>query len=223
MIRNFKAMGLVAVAVLALSATAASGASAAEKFHSSIENTFVHAEQEGTNVFTVNSRTVTCTTATFSGESKGKETAAGVFSTTTLTVHPKYENCTAFGLPATVTTEGCNYEFLEPAGTTPTLTGNLNLVCETGKSIIINVNSGTCTVTVGTQNGLSSVSYTTETVGGHEQVKVAANVTNITANVAGGILTCGTNGARPSTYVGNVITKGFTNSGLGTQVNVSVM
>jgi hypothetical protein len=213
MIRSLKVMGLALVAVLALTAVAASAASAAE-FHSEASSTFIHGEQSVENVFTVNSRTVTCKEATFTGTQTGT-------ATTTLTIHPTYGNCTAFGLPAKVSTAGCNYQFNQPTGSGP-FSGTVNIVCETGSKIEINVNEGTCNITVAAQGPLSSLTYTNEGSGSSRAVSVGANVSGISSTVSGGILACGTNGTRSATYTGTVLTKGFTNSGMGTEVGVFV-
>jgi hypothetical protein len=213
MIRSLKVMGLTLVVALAVTAAAATAASAAE-FKSEASSTFIHGVQEGENVFTVNSRTVKCEEAVFTGSQTGT-------TATTLLIHPSYNKCTAFGLPSTVTTTGCNYRFNQPTGTGP-FSGSVNIVCETGKKIEINVGSGTCLVTVAEQGPLSSVTYTNAGSGSTSSVKVTAGVSSITSTVSGSLLACGTSGSRPATYEGSVITKGFTNEGLGTPVGISV-
>jgi hypothetical protein len=217
MCRKIKAVGLALVAVLAVSAVAASGASAAAaNFEVETAPAFVHGVQEGENTFTVNSKTVKCPTMTFSA-------TQNVLSIATLTVHPDYgpaNTCTAFGMAGTVTTTGCNYQFNQPAGTTPTFTGTINIACGSGSIVIT---TASCTVTIGSQGPLNGITYTDELMMAARQVKVTANVATISANVTGPILTCGTNGARVATYSGVVITRGYTSATRETQVGYFVM
>lgn len=201
--RLLKMLGIAMLAVFSM-AVAASAASAAE-FH--IEGTTgpftIEADQvaEENHVFTIESGLQTkCKTAHFVG------TQAGT-SAKTLTVHPTYSNCTAFGLSATINTQSCNYEFLEPTGTGP-FTGKVNIVnCSTP----ITITAGTCEVTVGGQGPLSEVTYTNEATS-PKTVNVGANVSGIKyTKVKDGFL-CPLNGTgtkEEGTYTGNTIAKGF--------------
>jgi hypothetical protein len=207
--RKLKVIGLALVAIFAFTALA-SAASAAE-FESASTNTTIKGEQSTKNVFTVNSRTVECNKATFTGFQAATKAA-------TLEVHPEYSECTGFGLPATVTTTGCNYKFNSPTGSTPNFTGSVNIVSASGETCSnITVAVAGCTVKIGPQGPLSGISYNAN----GSTVTVTSNVTTIAANVEGSVLICGTNGARTGTYTGTVLTKGF-NSG-GTQVNIGIM
>ncbi|MFT3864759.1 MAG: hypothetical protein QM729_10845 [Solirubrobacterales bacterium] len=213
MIRNLRILGLTMVAMLAVGVVGASAASAAS-FHSESSETFVLGSQSTQNVFTVNSRTVKCSTATFTGS------FTGTSKSTLENIHPEYGGCEAFGLEATVNTEGCNYTFNEPSGSS-TYTGTVNVVCESGKEIEINAAS-TCVVKVGSQSGLSSVTYTDEGSGSSRSVLVTANVSGISSTVSGSTLICGTNGTRSATYTGSVSTKGYTSAAHTTQTGVWV-
>jgi hypothetical protein len=197
---------------------AVSGTEEAE-FESEATETFIHGEQGTKNILTVNSRTVECEVATFSGFQTGK-------TATTLRVHPVYEECTAFGLPATVTTAGCDYILDQPTTSMEGLTsGTVNVICESGKTITINVNGGTCLVTVGSQGGsfgLAGIGYT-DGSGPPKTVNVSYNVTTIVANVSGNVLHCGTNGARTATYRGTALATGWTNAYMTTPVGIAVM
>ena len=137
---------------------------------------------------------------------------------TELEIHPEYKECTAFGLSAEVETAGCNYRFGQPSGTGP-FTGNVSIVCETGKNIVVKAAS-TCTITVGSQGPLSGITYT-NSAGPPMTVTVGSNV-GVSSTVSGNTLICGTNGTRPGTYTGSVLVKGWTSSAMTTQRNVTV-
>jgi hypothetical protein len=112
MTRNLKAFGLALVAMLAFAGIAAQGASAV------VEHSF----RLGANKTVLTGKNHSYTT----GSSKDVFTATGgvtvecdgTYENTeegttkdTLTVHPKYHNCKAFGGNASVDTNGCNYVF----------------------------------------------------------------------------------------------------------------
>jgi hypothetical protein len=199
MSRKLKVIGLAAIAVLAVTAMSASAAQAAPKFTSTSSSTFLKGEQKTANVFTTNGGKVECSGALFETPTaqKGTELAS-------VTVHPTYTGCKAFGLSATIETTGCNY-VLAAAGTA-------TIECESGKSIKISIPAGACSITVGAQGPLSSVSYTNEGSGTTASVLVTANVSGITYTSTGGA--CGTSGTN-GTYTGTVLTKGFTATGGG--------
>jgi hypothetical protein len=198
-----KMLGIAAMAMLVLAVTAS--AASAAKFH--VEGTTgpftVKADQiaEENHIFTIEGGLETkCKTAHFEGTQAGTEAA-------TLTVHPEYSGCTAFGLSATINTASCKYEFLEPTGTGP-FTGSLNIVnCSTP----ITITAGTCKVTVTNQGPIGSVTYTNEATT-PKTVKVAASVTGITYTKTEDGFLCPLNGTGTNsdgTYKGDTIAKGF--------------
>src|ERR1700742_319279 len=93
------------VVVGALSAGSASAAAGEIDLacHTGADSCFLFGEQTTTNVFTVSGGTVKCTSAKFTGEGTGGTTATTVVSKEvdwafhTVTVHPEYSGCTAFG------------------------------------------------------------------------------------------------------------------------------
>jgi hypothetical protein len=146
--RKLKAVSLALIAVFAMAAISATTASA-EEFHAGEAPGTVKGVNVGEEVFTTEAGTVTCKIAEYNGS----------FSTTTVKtqkVHPTYKECTAFGFietPIDVPTS-CNYEFTEPVSKV----GKVNIV---GCTEPITVTASNCWVTIGNQNGLSSVTYTT--------------------------------------------------------------
>jgi hypothetical protein len=202
MSRHLKILGLIAMAVLAIGVISASAASAAPKFTSTGTPTTIHGVQATTNVLTINGGELECESVTFEGTVTGTEAAS-------ITVHPTFGGCLAFGRAAEITTTGCNFVL--------SATGTAEIECEAGKKIIIHVPSGPCTIEFGPQMlGASSVSFTNGGTKGSttSTVTVTANVTGITYTSTGGA--CGASGTN-GTYTGTVLAKGWTNSAKTTQ------
>jgi hypothetical protein len=154
--RHLRILGSALMVVLAMSAFAATTASAVE-FHSETPPTTLIGIPTSTHVFTIeNGLTTTCpavrshslmptrttTEVTATAEYKGETTSGG-------TVHP----CRAFlGLAATINMNGCAYVFHATAGSGHNYTGNADIECPAGKTITIT--AGTCEVTVGDETTL---------------------------------------------------------------------
>jgi hypothetical protein len=158
MIRKFKALGLALVAVFAMSAIVASAAQAtAGTLTSEGKTVIATAEQVGEHEFVLTDHetepgkfaNTKCKKATFVGTAGVKEGA------TSVTAHPAYSECTAFGQPATITTTGCDY--LLKTGT-PTATSGWHVVTDLvcGAGSVIKIVTGTCEVTVSGQTGLAT-------------------------------------------------------------------
>jgi hypothetical protein len=163
--KNLKILGLAFVAVLAMSAVVASAASASAFTSSEASGsetvTRLTGSQEGSDVFTTDGGTVTCTTATYVGEVKGT-------STTEAEAAPTYSGCTAFGfVNVPIDTNGCKYKF--------TSAGEIHIVCP-GEAAI-EVTAPGCTVTVGTQTptGPNTVEFTN--IGSGSTMEITIDVT----------------------------------------------
>lgn len=151
--RTVKVLGLVLAAVLAFSAVAASGASAFQlkSSNGTYPQTLTGSQTGSGDVFTTNAGTVTCTTATYSG------TLSAASSEPEVT--PSYSGCTAFGfINVPIDVNGCKYRFHATTETSAGhFSGTTDIVCSgTNK---ITVTAPGCTVTIGSQNGLGSVTY----------------------------------------------------------------
>jgi hypothetical protein len=222
MTRNLKVLGLALVAALAMSAVAASAASATPfEFHSEASSTVLTGSQEGTDVFTTDAGTVSCGEANYIGS----QSAA---TTTTVSVLPTYSNCTAFGfISVPIVVNGCEYLFHAGTASTtgePPVThyeGTADVVCPAGK--VIEVKAPGCTVTVGSQTGLQKVTYTNKEGGGFEDVTVDVNMTGIKyeEHNKGLFPTCANNTVPKSngTYTGAATVTGDAGGG---QVNIWV-
>lgn len=106
--RKLKALGLAFVAAFAMSAVVASGASAAETFHSDGHHTILDAESIGAagQVFKTTVDTLKCTGVSVDGTTNETETHE-------LTATATYSGCSAVGLKLTtrVTMTTCDYKF----------------------------------------------------------------------------------------------------------------
>ena len=153
MTRRSKLLGLALTMVFALSAVAASAASAdSTPFTAEVESgetAKVNGGQtEGfgdTFTLTSNENQLSCEVATLSGEAAGSGP-----SIEKVRLHPKYENChvIAFGfitLPATVTPHDCEYVLSATKNTTDTesnpteYSAELEITCPVGQQIVIHV------------------------------------------------------------------------------------
>jgi hypothetical protein len=186
MIRNLKVLGLSLVAMVALGATMASGAIAAE-FHSNAANTVLKGVSTNDHVFDAAGSTITCTEAEFNGTQVG-ETAPDV------TMTASYGGCSVsilgFKIGANVEMNGCAYTFHA--------NGEVGVVDKPGSAegacaaapITYQVSNflGECDVKVGPQENLNAVTYlgTTATERGGK-ITVESNVSNIVGTASGNL------------------------------------
>ena len=183
--KHIKILGILVVAAMALTAVVGvSSASAFTKFTSNKVGAAIEETTLATHVFTVTGSQVKCTTITYTGSTEALES-------TSQKVTPKYEGCTAFGLPATVTNKNCRYnltvgtvtEIIEKElVTTNTSTAHMERVnaaeaCE----IVIKASSifGECLVDVPEQT-VNGLTYSND---GASAIKVNINASGISDNV----------------------------------------
>jgi len=176
MSRNLKALGLALVAVLAMSALTAAGASA-EAFQFKAEKTpttTLSGKQHGAaDVFTTDTGSVSCNEAKYAGTVTGTEV-------TEVTVTPTYSECTAFGLfNVPIDTNGCQYKFTVLTKVGANYEGKVDVVCPAGQ--VIKVTAPLCTVTVGAQNNVpGTITYTNVGAGATREITVDVNLTGLT-------------------------------------------
>ena len=212
MIRKAKVLGLALVAVLSMSAVAASGAQAETWFHSDVNPTVITGEETETNKFVTSGGNVKCTSK-FDATSEGTktETKPGevTYTTKTITIKPTYSNCTAFGfVGATIDMNSCDYLFHLTQNTPPTAT--VDVVCNPGDDITITTSF--CTVHVPAQTNLAHVVF--------ESTGATTNTKDIDATLTfEGIKYTETSGCfvpgerANGTYTGKVTLKGFEDKG----------
>ena len=91
---------------------------------------------------------VSCTGATVAGSLAAPSSS--------LEVVPSFSGCTAFGLPATITSNGCAFGLnAAEAESWSSVNGSLAVKCPAGKEI--EIKTATCTVNIGAKTGLQSI------------------------------------------------------------------
>jgi hypothetical protein len=212
MMRSFKALGMALLAVFAMSAIAASAASA-NQFHSSVEKTTltVASNEDQKFLYESGGKTVKCTGVGGSGE-------ANTATTSTVTFNPTYSGCTVDGIAfstAQVSFNECDYLFHVDASANE---GATDVVCTGSSQITITVKVfgvSVCTFHIGKQTPSGKSKYANS---GAKQVKVQPNQTGITGSKQGGS-ECGSASSTSGTYTGSVVVKG---EKAGTQEEVAV-
>jgi hypothetical protein len=213
MIRNLKALALVAV--FAMSVFAASTASADTYTSEGGSAVALTGKQAGSgDVLTTTAGTVKCKEINYTGTTK-----AGV---TTVAFKPNYpikttggeQNCTGFGFPAEVNSNGCTYLSHTGAGTT----GMMDIVCEAGKEITITAAAAGTSKDImhlPAQTGLGTITYKNIGAGTTREVEIEFNLSGIKyRHTAGTGLGAGTTGEGSSgTYVGKMVVTGETDGG----------
>ena len=219
MTRKFKAIALALVAVFAMSAVAASGAQAAEGFNWEEGTSLLTASAQERQIFTTNAGEIKCREVV--GDAAVSGTGATSVETTSITYRetPENDNCeTTLGSFATATIDmnGCNYLFhagttVEPGNTNRTQ-GTADIVCPTGKQIV--VTSSTCTIDIGPQTGLGPVYYENTAVS-PKDVDINPAITNIkyTQTKTTSFFSCGEGTFTNGTYKGKVTITGETSKG----------
>ena len=204
---SIRMLGLALVAVFAMSAVAASAASAAKFNHEAGAGVTarVTATNEGAHEFTAGVvGTISCKKATFTG------TEFLLSGQATVTVSPAYSECTFLGVSGVVVNmNGCTYKFNEPQGSASPFTGTVTVLCPAGKKITFS--AAECTVEVGEQGPLSTLTYT-NLAGPPKAVKVVANVSGITYTASG--VGCPLGEKNDGTYKGTAIAKAETKTGV---------
>jgi hypothetical protein len=170
--RKVRILGILGTIAFAFSLVAAANASAAH-FQTNETGT-VKGKALNTQTFTFSGGTAKCTTATTSGSVSEDGPAE-------LKVSVAYSGCTAFGKEATVSTAELD---LHASGTVDVL-----------NTITVTVSG--CTVKIGSQSGLKSVSYEDQESG---KLIEKESLSNISYTSSGGI--CGSSGSTGS-FSGN--------------------
>jgi hypothetical protein len=158
MMRNLKVLGIALVAVFAMSAIAASMASADDLTSETSPVTLTGNQiAENNNVLSTTSGTVKCKVASYTG-------ASITTPTTTVTITPKYTECNVLGFLShePIDMNGCDYLLHLGSGATAT-TATADVVCPVGKEITataISVGTLKCTIHIPPQTGLSKIEVT---------------------------------------------------------------
>jgi hypothetical protein len=163
-------LGISAIAAMALAGTASASEFEAEEIEKALSATTLAG-----HVLTLTEKKVECGSTKFEGTTTAN-------SDESLTVHPVYSECKAFGLTGTtVTTTGCDYRF---NANTSSGMGSLSIVDHAGETcggIVITVDpvGTTCTISIPKQTSSGALSYTNNS----GKIKVKWTATKIEANV----------------------------------------
>src|SRR5215207_8277849 len=116
------------------------------------------------------------------------------------------QNCSGFGFPTEVHTNGCNFKHTLGAGTT----GTVDIICPAGSEITYTaVSSSTpkCIVHIPAQNGIATSTYKGVGSGTTREVEISMNLTGISyKHTAGtGIGACTSGSASNGTFVGGTL------------------
>jgi hypothetical protein len=173
MLTKLKIIGLTAIAALAVSAVAATAAQANPQFHVESAPATITGSQTTQQVFTTDAGTVSCTGASFHGESS-------VLTKFDQTLTASYSGCTAFGfINAPIHMNGCAYVFKLTSDTIAPFDATVYVECPTGKVIEVTGPFG-CNVTVGTQGPLGGVAISNNGSKTARDLNVSLNVTGVT-------------------------------------------
>jgi hypothetical protein len=157
----------------------------------------VKAEREGeAHAFATDGLTVKCEGASFGAELQE--------AVETLEVAPTYSKCTAAGLTASVTAEGCKYRLDANAS-------DVDLVCPSGKAMKIVAVSGTCEVQIGSQSGIQKDEFVNH-AGPPKTVTVKFNAEKIKYSKTKDSGACPLSGLgekSDGTYSGSMLAKAF--------------
>jgi len=189
MTRNLKVLGLALLAVFAMSAVAVSSASAHKlSIAGGAANVDITATGTGA-VFGVKSGAleVKCKKEAFSSTTVAN-------SATTITIAPKYEECTAAPFGASpVDVNGCTFVLHGNTTSSPGTTAGTtktdmpaDLVCPANQSITITAPG--CTIHVDPQINLHGVGFTNGGSGTTADINVVSTVDNIHYTTAGGFV-----------------------------------
>ena len=148
---------------------------------------------------------IVCDEASYSGTAAEK-------TVTSLSITPKYGKChTTPESPGTtvVDVNGCTFTFTVASGEPVNTENTVDLLCPAGNTI--EITHPNCTITVGPQNNLESVTYTTTEEGGKHTITLDANVSFVTQYHAGICIFLGT--SHKGALKGSATVKGTNTAG----------
>jgi uncharacterized protein YceK len=231
MSRNLKATGL-ALLLVTVAATALMAGNASAEEEEGAQGTLTAAEYPatldgteenavGTNAFTIFGEKIVCNGSTFSG-SIAK-------ATTTITLTPTYNNCSAGGggHKVTITMNGCDF-VVHIEGTTPAVKDNyynsLDIICPLEHQIEIHkyVNASNellgvaCLYTIGEQKGLLRGKVTNDTT--NKDLLFEKTYKKITAKQSGA---CGANETTTGEYDVSITLKGTNSKGAANALEIT--
>jgi hypothetical protein len=197
--RKIKTLGLTLVAIFALTAVAASAASAHEVTAGAYEAN-VSAEQTNTNTLSNGVREVSCANATLTG--------ALTAASPSLTITPVYTNCTGnAGVTATIDMNGCTYILTPTAASGIANNASIKVNCTGTNEINITIwatgkthtEPKLCTLGVPLQTILGTYTNTATGI----SLAIAARTLTV-KRLEGTALNCGAASTSAGTYTGTI-------------------
>lgn len=176
---GFKQIGLLALSVLCVTASAGVGSASAASFTAAEAGKSLSGFNPFPETFEITGQAVECASSSVSGVTEGSVSGGKVHSES-LKYHPMYAACDAFGFTegVTVSTGGCQYRLT--AGTSVGM-GELRVEgCISGVLIKVENLFVKCEVSIENQAALAAASYTN--VGSPNRLAVGYTA-NLTANV----------------------------------------
>jgi hypothetical protein len=173
MIRKLKTLGLALCAMLALTAVAASTASAEGEYTAgSYPTTGTATSPFGNDTFITAVGTVEC--AVHAEGTLNEASSSGA-------VRMTYTGCKFAGFNATVNVGSCDFKLGTPTGGPDTWTAPISIACESG---VITITAGPCAMTLGAQGPLNSATVVNNTAAGDVTIKAdLTNTVNYTVTV----------------------------------------
>lgn len=159
-------LALMLVASLGIASLASAAQFRAEEYPTPIAGS-----QTSVPVIATNSGNIKCSSTVLTGNLAA---ASG-----TISVSPSYSGCKAFGVPATVNTNSCQYALTSTNESAP-FTGSLEIACAKEGDAIEFSASTYCSVKLPAQKGLGAVSLENTGTGSSRSINLSLNVTGLT-------------------------------------------
>lgn len=170
--RYLRSFGGALVAVLAVSAMAASAAQAVPQFTAEAYPATIDGQQVGAFVLKDSGGEFSCSEGTYTGALEK--------ASSTLTLNAQYASCAWSGLSATIFMNGCSYVFhLKEKTGNDTYKGPFDISCPAGKVIEVNAYTSkshtvlVCRVTIGSQTGLGPAVFVNITAENDDEIPEA--------------------------------------------------
>jgi hypothetical protein len=153
MTRDLKALGLALLAVLGL--LALTGKATAHELHSENEKTILTGRDFYVEKIAIGAAgTVECKKTEFESTQTGAFVSSETYASNTITLTPRYSECTFGGKAATINFSHCAYIFY-----TDTTEGHANIEIECSEGGKIEIETSICTATIGPQLIKHAISY----------------------------------------------------------------
>jgi hypothetical protein len=217
MMLDTKILSLLTLAVVAMSAMAASPAQAAGTFAWDSGTIQLTASAASTQKITTTAGSYEC------NEISGSASVSGTSASTLTMTNIVYKNNGSSSCPlpsfgnATFAGNGCDFLFHAgetEAGTNDSTEGTMDLVCPKSAAVVITAPLGACTITIHPQSGLGPVTYLATTAASPKDADFNLAVTNLKYTHSG--FGCGSGTGGSGAFTGSITMKGENSSNVQT-------